>query len=61
MKNKIYCEVCRLPFIHRKQPEKGQENAGLRIPKLRFAIARKILLGCVVTPSMKTKNWLLRV
>ncbi|OPL09956.1 MAG: hypothetical protein AVO34_04560 [Firmicutes bacterium ML8_F2] len=25
MKNKIYCEVCRLPFIHRKQPEKGQE------------------------------------
>ncbi|MFO8192530.1 MAG: ferredoxin-thioredoxin reductase catalytic domain-containing protein [Bacillota bacterium] len=25
MKNKIYCEVCRLPFIYRKQPERGQE------------------------------------
>ncbi|MDY6826068.1 MAG: ferredoxin-thioredoxin reductase catalytic domain-containing protein [Bacillota bacterium] len=25
MKNKIYCEVCRLPFIYREKPEKGQE------------------------------------
>ncbi len=24
MKNKIYCEVCRVPFLYRDKPEKGK-------------------------------------